>query len=516
MSDDIANSGLTARKPVVLCILDGFGLGDGGKFDATAQANTPAWDSIKAGYPGSTLITSGLDVGLPEGQMGNSEVGHMNIGAGRVVMQYLPRIDQAVAEDTIKDLPNYKDFIAKVKQSGGAVHLMGLVSDGGVHAHIDHIIALAKTLNKDGVPVKMHAFTDGRDTPPQSGKAFIETLNDAITPLSNVTFSTVSGRFYAMDRDNRWDRIEKSYEALMNAKGEYIDVAPAAVENSYDREETDEFVLPTVLDGYEGMKDGDAIMFANFRSDRAREILLAFLDKDFDGFKRSKTVDFAAAIGLVDYSDDLKTMMSTLFPPEKHSNILGEVLAASGKTQLRVAETEKYPHVTFFFNNGREVPFEGEERILVPSPKVATYDMQPEMSAPEVTQKLCDAIRTDKFDVVIINFANPDMVGHTGDLDAVIKAIEAVDNGLGQLKDVVLEKGGALIVTADHGNAEKMWDETTDGPHTAHTTNPVPVYIVSDDKALNVKSGRLADLAPTVLKLAGVPQPEEMTGEPLV
>lgn len=507
---------LLKNRPVVLCILDGFGLGDGGEFDAVAQATTPTWDKITQNYPGSTLITCGLDVGLPEGQMGNSEVGHMNIGAGRVVMQFLPRIDQAFKENTVKDIPAFTTMIDGLKKSGKACHLMGLLSDGGVHAHIDHVISLAKVLNSVSVPTKIHVFTDGRDTPPESGKAFVKTLEDIVKNLSFVEIATVSGRYYAMDRDNRWDRVEKAYNAVILGKGEYTTSASNAVENSYDRDETDEFVLPTVINGYKGMADGDAILFANFRSDRAREILMAILDPEFSGFDRGTQIQVSSAAGLVDYSDDLKKFMGALFPPVAQQNILGEVIAQNGLKQFRAAETEKYPHVTFFFNNGREVPFEGEDRILVPSPKVATYDLQPEMSAPELTTKICAAVDSGKYDAAIINFANPDMVGHTGDLQAVITAIEAVDKGLGKLMDSVLAQDGVLIVTADHGNAEKMWDETTNGPHTAHTTNPVPVYVISNGKVDVVNPGRLADLAPTMLKLLGVKQPDEMTGKSIV
>lgn len=499
-----------SKRPVVLCILDGFGFGDKSKYDAVEQANTPNFDGIKNTCPGSTLTTFGLDVGLPEGQMGNSEVGHMNIGAGRVVMQFLPRIDKAFSDGSVQDIVQFQDVVTKLKETGGTCHVMGLVSDGGVHAHLDHIKGLFGALDNAGVSAVLHAFTDGRDTAPQSGKAFIEQMD-------GIDVGTVSGRYYAMDRDNRWDRVQKAYDAIVCAKGEVALSASGAVAQSYDQGTTDEFVLPTVVDGYNGMKDGDAILFANYRSDRAREILNALLFKDFEGFKRTKTIDFCAAAGMVNYSDDLNELMTTLFPPETHKNILGEVVSAHGLKQLRVAETEKYPHVTFFFNNGREVPFDGEERILVPSPKVATYDLQPEMSAPELTQKLCAAIDKGVYDMVIVNYANPDMVGHTGDLDAVKKAIEAVDAGLGKLKDSVMGQDGILIVTADHGNADKMWDETTNGPHTAHTLNPVPVYICGVDKTVKVRDGgRLADLAPTILALLDITQPEDMTGKSLI
>lgn len=503
-------------EPVVLCILDGFGLGDGLEYDAVAQASTPNWDKIKSEYPGGTLVTSGLDVGLPSGQMGNSEVGHTNIGAGRVVMQFLPRVDQAFEKSEVAQNAEFENFVAELKQSGKNCHLMGLVSDGGVHAHIDHIIRLASLLDQRGIRTFIHAFTDGRDTPPKSGLEFIRTLLKKTEKFKNVFVATVSGRFYAMDRDHRWPRIEKAYNAIVHGKGEYAPSAETAVENSYDRDETDEFILPTVVDGYHGAEDGDAILFANFRSDRAREILTAILDSDFDEFDRGNVPSFAKAMGLVEYSDELNKRLSTLFPPEVHVNILGEVLANNGLKQLRAAETEKYPHVTFFFNNGREEPFEGEDRLLVPSPKVATYDLQPEMSAPELTDKLCKAIDTGDYSAVIVNFANPDMVGHTGDLEAVKKAVEAVDQGLGQVMKAVMKQNGVLIVTSDHGNAEKMWDETTNGPHTAHTTNLVPIHIVSAHKDIAVTDGRLADLAPTILYFLGIDKPDEMNGTSLV
>jgi len=507
---------MSVKKPVVLCILDGFGIGDGGKYDGVVQGATPVWDGIKQNCPGATLKTYGPDVGLPIGQMGNSEVGHMNIGAGRIVMQFLPRVDESFKNESVRELEPYKNLVSNLKDTGGICHLMGLVSDGGVHAHIRHIINLATLLASDGIEVALHVFTDGRDTPPKSGEAFVNKLALEVGLLDNIKIATVSGRYYAMDRDNRWDRVSKAYEAIISAQCEIPALdAVSAVEAAYAEGLTDEFILPTVIGDYTGAKDGDALLFANFRGDRAREILNAILMKDFDGFDRSKIVEMSYAVGMVDYSDDLNQKMGTLFPPTKNKNILGEVIANAGLKQLRAAETEKYPHVTFFFNSGREQPFEGEERLLVASPKVATYDLQPEMSAPELTEKLVDAIDTGKFDAIIINYANPDMVGHTGDLDAVKKALEAVDAGLGKVKEAVEKQGGALIVCADHGNAEKMWDETTNGPHTAHTLNLVPVYICGAGD-VNVKDGRLADLAPTMLALLGVDQPKEMTGESLI
>ncbi len=502
-------------KPVVLCIMDGWGVGDGGEFDAIASADTPNWDRISQNNPKCHLKTYGLDVGLPEGQMGNSEVGHMNIGAGRVVMQFLPRIAKAFANDDVKELEAFKALISSLNESGGACHLMGLISDGGVHAHIDHVVNLAKTLAAFEIRTYIHVFTDGRDTPPKSGKAFVENLQNKIEALKGVTIATLSGRYYAMDRDKRWERTEAAYNTIVKAEGRTFANAAQIVGSNYDDDTYDEFVVPATCAGYEGMKDGDAILFANFRGDRARQILNAFLDEEFDGFNRGEPISFSKAVGMVEYSDDLNQKMATLFPPQKYENIFGKVLSENGLKQLRMAETEKYPHVTFFFNGGKEDEFEGEKRIMVASPKVATYDLQPEMSAPELTEKLLAAIKTNEFDAVIINYANPDMVGHTGDIIAARKAVETVDNAIGQINELLLEKGGALILTADHGNADKMYDENTDGPHTAHTLNLVP-FVVSGAGDITLKDGCLADIAPTMLELLGVKKPEEMTGESLI
>jgi len=504
MTDQMNNK----PKPLVLCIMDGWGNGDGGEYDAIMQASTPNWDRYKSMYPVTTLRTDGSHVGLPDGQMGNSEVGHMNIGAGRVVKQLLPRINDAFADGSIMESEALQQLISTLKANGGTCHLMGLLSDGGVHAHGDHIKALRGILEGEGISVALHAFTDGRDTPPKMAAEYIKAFEPA----------TVTGRYYAMDRDKRWERVQKAYDVILKgtgaAEGGTYKNASAYVEAAYSADTTDEFVLPAAREGYDGIKDGDAILFANFRADRARELLTAFLDKDFDGFARTP-VEFSLAAGMVEYSDELAPMMSALFPPQRYKNILGEVLSDRGYTQLRTAETEKYPHVTFFFNGGEETPFEGEERILVPSPKVATYDLQPEMSAPELTDKCVEAIKGDKFDVVIINFANPDMVGHTGVLDAVKTAVETVDTSIGRLHDAILAKGGALLLTADHGNADKLWDEGTSGPHTAHTLNPVP-FVVCGAGGITLKSGKLADIAPTMLKLLGEEQPEEMTGGSLI
>lgn len=503
-------------RPVVLCILDGWGWREEREDNAIAQADTPNWDRMLRDYPCTMIETHGAAVGLPENQMGNSEVGHMNLGAGRVVMQDLPRIDRAVADGSIAGLPGLERLIAALKQSGGTLHLMGLMSPGGVHSHQDHIAALARIVSDAGVPVIVHAFLDGRDTPPQSAKDYLARFLEDVKG-HDVRIGTVSGRYYAMDRDKRWERINKAYDALVEARGERADDPVAAVVTSYEAGKTDEFVLPTVVAGYEGMRDGDGILMANFRADRAREILTALCDPAFDGFARSRVVDFAARLGMTEYSRELNAFLDTLFPPQELKNIFGQVVSEAGMTQLRIAETEKYAHVTFFFNGGEERQFPGEERILVPSPKVATYDLQPEMSAPEVTDRLVEAIGSGKFDVVIANYANGDMVGHTGVLEAAIKAAETVDACLGRLEKAVRDAGGCMLVTADHGNAEMMRDPATGQPHTAHTATPVPAVLVNPPAGVTgLEKGRLADVAPTLLALMGLPQPEEMTGHSLL
>jgi 2,3-bisphosphoglycerate-independent phosphoglycerate mutase len=429
----------------------------------------------------------------------------------------LPRIDKALAEGKVASLPALQDFIAKLKKSRGTAHLMGLISPGGVHSHQHQIAALAAIVADAGVPVAVHAFLDGRDTPPQSAIGYLQQFQRDIAGHGEIRIATISGRYYAMDRDKRWDRVAKAYAALTAAIGEHADDPVKAVEAAYARGETDEFVLPTVIGDYRGMTDGDGVFFANFRADRIREIATTLLDRDFSGFEREKRVAFAAALGLVEYSTELNRFVATLFPPEDLHDTFGEIVADAGMTQLRIAETEKYAHVTFFFNGGRETVFPGEERILVPSPKVATYDLQPEMSAPEVTDKVVEAIRSGHFDVIVLNYANTDMVGHTGKLDAAMKAVETVDACLGRLAEAVETAGGTLVVTADHGNAEMMRDPETGGPYTAHTLNPVPFIIVNPPGAIgHVENGRLADVAPTLLDLLGLPKPAAMTGHSLI
>ena len=502
------------RRPVMLVILDGWGWRDDPADNAIRQAKTPIFDRLWEASPHSFLRTSGEDVGLPGGQMGNSEVGHLNIGAGRVVMQDLPRIGGAIASGEIAKAPALLSLIQKLKVSRGTCHLIGLVSPGGVHSHQDHAAALASILAGAGIPVLVHALTDGRDTPPQSAAEDIKRLLAALP--KSVSIATVCGRYYAMDRDKRWDRVAKAYAAIVEAEGPRFADAPAVVADAYANKKFDEFILPAVVGDYRGMTDGDGILCFNFRADRMREILGAMLDPEFSGFSRRRVVKFAAAAGMTHYSDELEQFMQAIFPPQSFANILGEVVAEAGRTQLRMAETEKYPHVTYFLNGGHEEPYRGEDRIMVPSPKVATYDLQPEMSAPELTDKAVAAINSGKYDMIILNYANPDMVGHTGSLPAAIKAVETVDAGLGRIADAIQKAGGALLVTADHGNCEMMRDPQTGGAHTAHTTNPVPLMLLGARNRTLVAQGRLADIAPTLLELMELPKPEEMTGGSLL
>ncbi|MDJ0934964.1 MAG: 2,3-bisphosphoglycerate-independent phosphoglycerate mutase [Kiloniellales bacterium] len=502
-------------RPVVLCILDGWGHSDASEDNAIRLARTPTLDRLYAACPQALIDASEHEVGLPEGQMGNSEVGHMNIGAGRIVLQDLPRIDQAVRSGEIESNPALRGFIEKLKASGGTAQVMGLMSPGGVHAHQDQIAALCRILAAAGLPVKVHAFLDGRDTPPSSARGY---LADFIAAAPDAEIVTVSGRYYAMDRDKRWDRVERAYRALVSGEGVAAADPLAAIDASYAKDVTDEFVEPAVVGGYPGMAEGDGVLMANFRADRAREILAALLDPDFEGFQRGREVRFAAAAGLVEYSEAHNRWLDTLFPAFDIQDTLGEVVAKAGLKQLRIAETEKYAHVTFFLNGGREAVFDGEERILIPSPKVATYDLKPEMSAFEVTTALTEAIETGRFDLIVVNYANGDMVGHTGKLDAAIQAVEAVDTCLGELADAVERAGGCLLITADHGNAESMKDSETGERHTAHTMNRVPILLAAaaGDASAALADGRLADIAPTVLALMGLTAPAAMTGRSLL
>jgi 2,3-bisphosphoglycerate-independent phosphoglycerate mutase len=504
---------MTTPKPVVLCILDGWGLRDDSSGNAPALANTPTFDHMMAACPHAQLITHGPDVGLPSGQMGNSEVGHTNIGAGRVVAMDLGAIDLAIENRSFGQNPALLAFIDKLKTTGGTAHLFGVISDGGVHGHISHVIAAMQAVTSAGVPVALHAITDGRDVAPTSAQKYLAQLSESMPNGAHI--ATVIGRYWAMDRDNRWDRVERAYLAITRGEGERAASAAAAIAAATARGETDEFIAPTAIGSYPGVKDGDGLYCLNFRADRAREILAALADPNFASFKTAHRPKFAAALGMVDYSTAHNAYMAVAYPKPVLENTIGEWVAKHGRSQFRLAETEKYPHVTFFLNGGRETPETGEDRYMASSPKVATYDLQPEMSAPEVTDHFVSAIEHG-YDLIIVNYANPDMVGHTGDLAAAIAACEAVDEGLGRALAALQKAGGAMIVTADHGNCETMVDPVTGGPHTSHTTNPVPVILVGGPSGAKLRSGRLADLAPTLLELMGLPKPPEMTGESLI
>ena len=504
---------MTSPKPVVLCILDGWGISERSEGNAPLLARTPHFDRIMESCPHATLITHGPDVGLPSGQMGNSEVGHTNIGAGRVVAMDLGQIDLAIEEGSFAKNPPLQDFIAALKDSGGTAHLMGVVSDGGVHGHIQHMIAAAKALDAAGLPVVIHAVTDGRDVPPRSALGYFETLEAALPEAVRIV--TVTGRYFAMDRDNRWDRVEKAARAILEGKGLGAETAREAVEAAYGREEDDEFIQPNVLAGYAGARDGDGFFCLNFRADRAREIMAALAAPGFDAIDLGHRPDWAGVMGMAQYSESHAAYMTTMYHKPELPNTLGAWVAKQGLRQFRLAETEKYPHVTFFLNGGEEEPAAGEDRLMPKSPNVATYDMQPEMSAGEVTERFVQAIG-DGYDLIVVNYANPDMVGHTGDLDAAIAACEAVDTGLGRVLEALEKAGGAMILTADHGNCEVMIDPETGGPHTAHTLNPVPVAVIGAPEGTRLRHGRLADLAPSLLALMGLPQPDEMTGVSLL
>ena len=501
------------KKPLVLMILDGFGIAPK-EGNAIVAASTPNLDRILKENPVTKIGASGLDVGLPDGQMGNSEVGHTNIGAGRIVYQELTRITKSAEEGDMEKNPALLNAMQSAKENGKALHFMGLLSDGGVHSHNTHLYALLKMAKSLGLEkVFVHCFLDGRDVPPSSGKDYVKELMEKLSEIGVGKVATVMGRYYAMDRDNRWERVEKAYAAMVYGEGLRADCPVCAVQHSYDENVTDEFVVPTVVDGAQPIESGDSVIFYNFRPDRAREITRTLVDPDFTGFERKKGFFPLNYVCMTQY-DATMPNVDVAYKPESLENTFGEYLSKNDLTQLRIAETEKYAHVTFFFNGGVEKLYPGEDRILVKSPAVATYDLQPEMSAYEVTDKMVEAVRSGKYDALILNYANCDMVGHTGVFEAAVKAVEAVDTCIGRVEAAVKEMGGCILLTADHGNADRMVDD--DGtPFTAHTTNPVPFCVINHPCELR-EGGRLADIAPTMLKVLGLPQPAEMTGESII
>ena len=502
-------------RPVALVILDGWGERAESDANAVALASTPVMDRLRATCPHTTLRADGAVVGLPPGQFGNSEVGHTNLGAGRIVMQELPRINEAIASGSIAQNVGLLAAIRAVRAAGGRFHLLGLVSPGGVHAHQDHAVALARLIATFGIPVLVHVLTDGRDTPPRSAVEYVPTFEAALGDAGKI--ATVGGRYFAMDRDHRWERVAEAWSAIVDADAPKVASASAAIAAAYAAGHNDEFIPPVVVGDYDGLRDGDGLLCFNFRSDRVRQIMDALTSEDFAGFPRRHVPALAAAVGMTSYSRELDLALTTLFLPTPMDDLLGETLSRQGLRQLRAAETEKYPHVTFFFDGGAEKELPGCRRILEPSPKVATYDLQPEMSASGLTDRVMAAIDADPPDFVLLNFANPDMVGHTGILAAAIRAVETIDSCLGRVIDAVERHGGVVLVTADHGNCELMVDPDTGAPHTAHTTNPVPLLLAGADERTGLREGGiLADVAPTVLDLLGLAKPDLMTGRTLL
>ncbi|WP_313130327.1 2,3-bisphosphoglycerate-independent phosphoglycerate mutase [Pseudescherichia vulneris] len=507
------------KKPMVLVILDGYGYREDQQDNAIFNAKTPVMDALWAKRPHTLVDASGLEVGLPDRQMGNSEVGHVNLGAGRIVYQDLTRLDVEIKERTFFSNPALAGAVDNAVAQGKAVHIMGLLSAGGVHSHEDHILAMVELAAARGAEkIYLHAFLDGRDTPPRSAESSLKRFEEKFAELGKGRVATIIGRYYAMDRDNRWDRVEQAYDLMTQAKGEYqADTAVAALQAAYARDENDEFVKATVIraagQADSAMQDGDALIFMNFRADRAREITRAFVNADFDGFARKKTIKLGEFVMLTEYAADIKATCA--YPPASLANTFGEWMAKNDKTQLRISETEKYAHVTFFFNGGVEEPFSGEDRILINSPKVATYDLQPEMSSAELTEKLVAAIKSGKYDTIICNYPNGDMVGHTGVFEAAVTAVETLDKCIAEVADAVESVGGQLLITADHGNAEQMRDPATGQAHTAHTNLPVPLIYVGGKSVKAVSGGKLSDIAPTMLSLMGMEIPQEMTGKPL-
>ena len=506
------------KKPIMLMILDGFGINENENGNAIKLAKTPNIDTLMKKYQTTEIYTSGLKVGLPEGQMGNSEVGHTNIGAGRIVYQELTKITKSIEDGDFFTIPEFTEAIENCKKYNSKLHIMGLVSDGGVHSHIRHLYGLLEMAKRrDFENVYVHCFLDGRDTPPASAEGYLLQLEEKMREKKIGKIASICGRYYAMDRDKRWDRVKKCYDALVKGEGNKAPSATIAIENSYQKEVFDEFVEPTVICNGEipvaTIQEHDSVIFFNFRPDRAREITRAIVDKNFNEFETEKKDVYF--ICFTSY-DETMPNVKVAFKKEPLVNTFGEVISKNGLTQLRIAETEKYAHVTFFFNGGEEKQYPGEDRILIPSPKVSTYDLKPEMSAIEVTDNVVNAINSDKYDVIILNYANPDMVGHTGSLPAAIKAVETIDKCIGKVVDAILKHHGTLLITADHGNCEQMIDYKTGDPHTAHTTNPVPLILVTENDKLKIKSGKLADLAPTMLEILGIDKPKEMTGESIL
>ncbi|SDZ15008.1 2,3-bisphosphoglycerate-independent phosphoglycerate mutase [Pseudomonas sp. NFIX28] len=502
----------TTPKPLVLMILDGFGHSESQESNAIYAAKKPVLDRLYASVPHGLISGSGMDVGLPDGQMGNSEVGHMNLGAGRVVYQDFTRVTKAIRDGEFFENPTICAAVDKAVAAGKAVHILGLLSDGGVHSHQDHLVAMAELAFKRGAEkIYLHAFLDGRDTPPKSAASSIELLDETFKTLGKGRIASLIGRYFAMDRDNRWDRVAQAYNLIVDGNGEFnAATAQEGLQAAYERGESDEFVKATTLGEPVKVEDGDAVVFMNFRADRARELSRVFVEDDFKEFERARQPKLAGFVMLTQYAASIPAPAA--FAPGSLENVLGDYLAKNGKTQLRIAETEKYAHVTFFFSGGREEPFPGEERILIPSPKVATYDLQPEMSAPEVTDRIVDAIENQRYDVIVVNYANGDMVGHSGVFDAAVKAVECLDQCVGRIVEALEKVGGEALITADHGNVEQMSDASTGQAHTAHTSEPVP-FIYVGKRNLKVRDGGvLADVAPTMLKLLGLPQPAEMTG----
>ncbi len=508
---------MTKRKTFLLVILDGWGYNPDQDYNAIAHAKKPHWELLTKGCLHALLKTSGLSVGLPEGQMGNSEVGHMTIGAGRILLQSLPKITRALHDNTLIENPHLKTFIQRLKETTGRCHLLGLYSPGGVHSHEDHLLYLAKALTLSGIETYLHFFSDGRDTPPRSVLSSAKKLLSHMEGLPNLSVATLCGRYYAMDRDQRWERTQQAYEAIVHGKGRRASSLTEAIEQAYAQGKEDEFIEPTCIGNYKGIEEKDGLLMGNFRSDRVRQLLQAILDPNFNAFPRSFSLLQGSALGLVSYGEEFRSLMKNIMTHDFPTNTLGEVIAQHGLTQLRIAETEKYPHVTFFFNGGNEKLFNGERRCLISSPKVSTYDQKPEMAAYEVTDTLLEALTKEQYDFVVLNYANADMVGHTGNFEATVKAIEAVDECLGRIMEYVRSSEAVLLLTADHGNAELMRDPYTLEPYTSHTTNPVPLVLYAPKKSYKkMKDGQLCDIAPTILTLMGLKVPKDMEGVSLI